>query len=216
MRSSCICDVFTASQPFKQSQVSSFFPTCPLLHTSNSTFLNLNPSSTHRIVPRDNYITWAIMPINQGLLKRNPSLSPKEFSDSWYGRHAQLVVPFFLHSGVTYYAQIHAPLSTKLSDLDLSAFSGAAEMPSEDVLKIFAPDLPMPKWKKEYYEEVILVDEKRLLESLATEHIVQVEEGAVSGEKRVIIQAGKSVIQVEEGIWEVWRGYEQRGKQSKE
>ena len=54
-------------------------------------------------------------------------------------------------------------------------------MPSEDVLKIFAPDPPMPKWVQDYYEEVILVDEKRLLESLATEHIVQVDEGYSDG-----------------------------------
>jgi hypothetical protein len=218
MRSSCICDVFTAFQPFKQSQVSSFFPfahTCSLLHASNSAFSNLNLPSAHHIVPRDNHIIRAIMPINQGLLKRNPSLSPKEFSDSWYGRHAQLVVPFFLHSGVTYYAQIHAPLSTTLPGLDLTPFSGAAEMPSEDVLKIFAPDPPMPQWVKEYYEEVILEDEKRLLESLAAEHIVQVEEGTVSGEKRVIIQGGKSVVQVEGGGgWETWRRYEERGKEA--
>jgi hypothetical protein len=152
------------------------------------------------------------MPINQGLLKRNPSLTPQEFSESWYSRHAQLVVPFFLHSGVTYYAQVHGPLTTSSSDLDLTPFSGAAEMRSEDVLKIFAPDTPMPRWKKEYYEEVILRDEKRLLVSLATEHLVQVGEGTVSGERRMIIQDGKSVIQVEEGVWEVWRGYEERRK----
>jgi hypothetical protein len=152
------------------------------------------------------------MPINQGLLKRNPSLTPQEFSESWYSRHAQLVVPFFLHSGVTYYAQVHAPLTTSSSDLDLTSFSGAAEMRSEDVLKIFAPDTPMPSWKREYYEEVILRDEKRLLVSLAMEHLVQVGEGTVSGERRMIIQDGKSVIQIEEGVWEVWRGYEERRK----
>jgi hypothetical protein len=153
------------------------------------------------------------MPINQGLLKRNPSLTPEQFSESWYGRHAQLVVPFFLHFGVTYYAQIHAPLSTSSPDLDLSSFSGAAEMPSEDVLKIIAPDPPMPKWVQDYYEEVILVDEKRLLESLATEHIVQVDEGIVMGERKVVIQDGKSVIEVEECVWETWRKYEKKGKE---
>jgi hypothetical protein len=150
------------------------------------------------------------MPINQGLLKRNPALTPKEFSDSWYGRHAQLVVPFFLHSGVTYYAQIHAPLSNTTPDLDLSPFSGAAEIPSEDVLKIFAPDPPMPQWKKRYYEEVILKDEKRLLESLATEHLVQVGEGTVKGKRRVVIEGGESRIEVEAEVWRVWRGYEAR------
>jgi len=150
------------------------------------------------------------MPINQGLLKRNPSLTPDEFSSSWYSRHAQLVVPFFLHSGVTYYAQVHGPLTTS-SDIDLTPFSGAAEMRSEDVMKIFAPELPMPQWKKDYYEKVILKDEKRLLESLATEHLVQVGEGTVSGERRVVIEGGKSLIEVEESVWELWREYEKSG-----
>ncbi len=109
------------------------------------------------------------MPINQGLLKRNPSITPEQFSESWYDCHAQLVVPFFLHFVITYYAQIHTPLSTFSPDLDISSFSGAAEMPSEDVLKILTPDPPMPKWVQDYYEEVISVDEKKLLESLATE-----------------------------------------------
>ena len=152
------------------------------------------------------------MPINQGLLKRNPSLTSEQFFESWYGRHAQLVVPFFLHFGITYYAQIHGPLSTSTPDLDLSTFSGAAEMRSEDVLKIFAPDPPMSKWVQDYYEEVILVDEKRLLGSLATEHIVQVDEGTVMGERKVVIQDGKSVVEVEESVWESWRKYEKRGK----
>jgi hypothetical protein len=80
------------------------------------------------------------------------------------------------------------------------------------VLKIFAPGNPMAQWKQDYYEEVILKDEKRLLISLATEHILQVDEGTVSGEKRVVIQDGKSVIEIPESIWEVWRGYEERGK----
>jgi hypothetical protein len=153
------------------------------------------------------------MPINQGLLKRNPSLTPEQFSGSWYNRHAHLVVPFFLHFGITYYAQVHAPLSTSSPDLDMSSFSGAAELRSEDVLKIFAPDPPMPKWVQDYYVEVILVDEKRLLESLATEHIVQVDEGTVLGERKIIIQDGKSVVEVEESVWDTWRMYEKKGKE---
>ena len=78
-------------------------------------------------------------------------------------------------------------------------------------MKIFAPELPMPQWKKDYYEKVILKDEKRLLESLATEHLVQVGEGTVSGERRVVIEGGKSLIEVEERVWELWREYEKSG-----
>lgn len=86
-------------------------------------------------------------------------------------------------------------------------------MPSEDVLKIFAADPPMPKWVQDYYEDVILVDEKRLLESLATKHIVQVDEGTVMGERKVVIQEGKSAVEVEPSVWETWRKYEKRGKE---
>ena len=69
----------------------------------------------------------------------------------------------------------------------------------------------MPQWKKDYYAEVILKDERRLLESLATEHLVQVGEGTVKGERKVVIEDGKSLIEVEESVWEVWRGFEKRG-----
>lgn len=54
-------------------------------------------------------------------------------------------------------------------------------------------------------------DEKRLLESLATEDLVQVAEGTVSGEREVVIEGGKSLVEFDESIWEVWRTYEKRG-----
>lgn len=51
------------------------------------------------------------MPINQGLMKRNPNLTLEQFSESWYEEHSAILVPYLLHSGVTYYAQVcHPPI----------------------------------------------------------------------------------------------------------
>ena len=143
------------------------------------------------------------MPINQGLLKRNPSLTPQEFSESWYSRHAQLVVPFFLHSGVNHYEQvclplppphdkshthpqIHGPLhpisSTASASLLalITSYDGAAGMPAQEIL-----DMPsqLPAWKQAYYDEVIKVDERRFLVSEALDHIHRVPPQSVKGER---------------------------------
>ncbi|KUJ17194.1 uncharacterized protein LY89DRAFT_782376 [Mollisia scopiformis] len=152
------------------------------------------------------------MPINQGLMKRNPDLTPEQFSESWYKDHRPLLVPYFLSCGITYYAQIHAPLSTTSPDIDISEWSGAAEMPSEDVLKIWALSTLVPQWKQDYYDEVIRADEIRLLGMLAHEQILQVGPGTVKGERKILIKDGKAVVEVPEGAWEVWRTYEKRGE----
>ena len=85
-------------------------------------------------------------------------------------------------------------------------------MPPHDML-----DNPpaMPKWKKDYYEEVILVDERRFLFSEALAHIKRVDPKTVTGDKRVVIEDGKSLVHVPESVWEVWRGYEKRGEVKK-
>jgi hypothetical protein len=43
--------------------------------------------------------------IRQALLKRNPAMTPEEFSNHWFTKHAPLVVPLFLQSKTTYYEQ---------------------------------------------------------------------------------------------------------------
>ena len=70
----------------------------------------------------------------------------------------------------------------------------------------------MPKWKEDYYREVILPDEKRFLVSAALEHIFQVGPGTMRGDRRVVIQEGKAVVEVGEEVWRVWREYERRGE----
>jgi hypothetical protein len=152
-----------------------------------------------------------IKTMDQGILKRNPALTSEEFSHHWYTKHAPLVVPFFLHSGIKHYEQIHSPLTTtsSTSTFDLSSWDGAVGMPPQEIL-----DNPpsMPKWKEDYYLEVILVDEKRFLVSGALEHIFRVPPGSVEGERKVVIEDGKVKIEVGEEIWKVWREYEERGK----
>ncbi|OBT90526.1 hypothetical protein VE02_01056 [Pseudogymnoascus sp. 03VT05] len=133
--------------------------------------------------------------MDQGLLKRNPSLTPAEFSHHWYNIHGPLM---------------HAPLSTSDPNLDISAWDGVAGMPPQEVLD--APSTP-PKWKQDYYREVILVDEKRFLVSAALEHIFRVGPGTVEGERKVVIREGKAVVEVGEEMWRVWRECERRGEE---
>jgi hypothetical protein len=93
--------------------------------------------------------------------------------------------------------------------LEITAYDGAAGMPAQEILD--SPP-PMPKWKEDYYREVILVDERRFLASEALAHIRRVGPGTVRGVRKVVIQEGKVLIEVPESVWAVWRGYEDRGK----
>ena len=67
------------------------------------------------------------------------------------------------------------------------------------------------EWVMDYYREVVLVDELRFLVSNAGAHMRVLGAGSVGGETRVVIEGGKSVIEVGEGAWGVWREYEKRG-----
>jgi hypothetical protein len=76
----------------------------------------------------------------------------------------------------------------------------------------------IPKWVRSYYEEVILVDERRFLVSEAMKHVRIVEEGNVRGSRKEILRDGKNVegVVVAERVMEVWREYERRGKEERE
>ncbi len=69
----------------------------------------------------------------------------------------------------------------------------------------------MEDWKKKYYEEVILVDERRFLVSEALEHIRRVPPMTVRGERKAVIEGGVCLIEVKEEVWRVWRQYEETG-----
>jgi len=69
----------------------------------------------------------------------------------------------------------------------------------------------VPKYIMEYYAEVVVQDEKKMLVSSARDHLLRVEPGTVRGDRRVVIEGGKSLVEVPESVWEVWREYEKRG-----
>jgi hypothetical protein len=50
-----------------------------------------------------------IKQMDQGLLKRNPSMTREEFSTHWFTKHAPLIVPFFLDLSVQHYEQVRSP-----------------------------------------------------------------------------------------------------------
>lgn len=89
-------------------------------------------------------------------------------------------------------------------------------LPSEADLEIFRKGDTEPQWKRDYYREVILADERRFLVSEALEHIKRVGPETVSGDEKVVIRDGKSVVDVPDTIWEVWRTYEARGQKQQD
>ncbi|CZT11773.1 uncharacterized protein RCO7_08654 [Rhynchosporium graminicola] len=154
--------------------------------------------------------------MDQGLLIRNPGLTPEEFSKHWYTVHAPLVVPMFLYLGVRNYEQIHAPfdLPSSSSTLNTSTFDGVVALPPPPLSGILPEGIP--RWVQAYYDEVVKVDEKRFLVSEALKHIVRVTPGSVGGDVRVVIGEGKVLVDVPERVWQVWRGYEEQSGKEEE
>lgn len=163
---------------------------------------------------------------NQALIKAKPSLTQQEFSDLWFN-HAAIVTLMILYSKTLLRSsmcalfpalssshltsQIHGPLTatSSTSTLDLSYWAGAAEKPPSD------PSTPDPEWLNDYYREVVMVDEKRFLDRDAEVWFKRVEPGTVEGKKRVIVEGGKSLIEIPEQVIRVWKEYEERGQGKK-
>jgi len=61
-----------------------------------------------------------------------------------------------------------------------------------------------------------MVDEKRFLDRDNEEWFRRVEPGSVEGERRVIIEGGKSLIEIPKSVMKVWREYEKRGKEGED
>lgn len=143
--------------------------------------------------------------IPQALLKRNPSITKAQFSAHWLEKHAAIVIPYFLAHGVEYYAQIHNP-SFATDDtpkgLEISEWDGAAELKFKDVRP---EDTDVGK---KYFQEVILVDERRFLLSEALEHVKIVDAGTVKGDRKVIIEDGRVVYDLGYlGNVKIWQMY---------
>jgi hypothetical protein len=117
-------------------------------------------------------------------------------------------------------SQVHAPLSIPSnppSDLNLLEYDGAAEIELTSPLLLLVTGHPdadksIPKWVREYYQEIVLVDERRILVSEAMVHMRPIEEGNVQGTRWEIMKDGEVMIEVDEEKIGVWRGYENRGK----
>jgi hypothetical protein len=69
-----------------------------------------------------------------------------------------------------------------------------------------APDFRSTVKSNDYYQKVILPDERAFLLSEALQHIRRVDSGTVVGDNLVIIQDGKAMINCEEDmrIWREW------------
>ncbi|TVY53830.1 hypothetical protein LSUE1_G009495 [Lachnellula suecica] len=140
----------------------------------------------------------------QSLLKRSPNMTLEEFKEQWLRGHAPKAVPLFLHFGVEYYVQIHAPLTTTTPDLDLTPYSVAGEATAPSALvTAMTTGAGTPQWVLDYYREVVLVDERRCLLTDSMKHMLPVPPGTVNGVKEVIIREGICEIEVPEAVWEV-------------
>ncbi|EPE30925.1 hypothetical protein GLAREA_03892 [Glarea lozoyensis ATCC 20868] len=156
----------------------------------------------------------------QALLKRNPKFTAEQFSDAWL-EHARLVVPLFLWCGVEVYVQTHAPLTlaNPAQDLNISDYDGAATThltPSLLALVTKNEQVGIPGWVRRYYEEVVLVDERRVLVGEAMGHVRMVDEGeggeVVKGGKRIVVIEKGELAEGFEGGGDVWKRYEREGK----
>jgi hypothetical protein len=103
--------------------------------------------------------------------------------------------------------QIHNLSSTTSRTIDLAEWDGAAEMrfrrPSDWT--------PSPH-SVAYHARVIVPDEKRFLVSEALEHILRVDEGTVLGERRVIIEGGRAVVEVDPEAVKRWKEFDENNE----
>ncbi|KAI6829851.1 hypothetical protein KC340_g12178 [Hortaea werneckii] len=150
----------------------------------------------------------------QVLLKRCPGTTVAEFRAYYQNHHAKLVLPWCKANGVSYYAQIHGPLtwtkphsappevatsgaappgtSTSTFDVNLADWDAATEM-------VFPPDFQLGEMKeREYYEKIILPDERKFLLDGARAHMVVLAAGSVEGKRVEVIRDGVVVLLGEE------------------
>ncbi|ATZ51321.1 hypothetical protein BCIN_06g07320 [Botrytis cinerea B05.10] len=172
------------------------------------------------------------------LLKRNPAMTKAEFSTYWLQNHAQIVLPYFLGARVERYVQIHGPLSLSLSppacastspdsnpntpisllqaEIEAGEWDGCAELIRSPNTSADTPEAtPELSWKSAYYQDIIVADERRFLISEALDHVKIVETGLITGERKVIIENGKSMIDIDRDVLDVWEEYK-RNEETRE
>lgn len=139
------------------------------------------------------------------------------FTEKWLGHHAQISVPLFLHFKAEFYAQVHGPFTTTDPNLgvNLSKYDVAGELiASPDLITAITTPAGPTKWIYDYYNEVVLADERRCLEDEAMKQLQvfpPLPAGTVIGRKEVVIRDGKCVVEIPDEVWAVWIEYERRG-----
>lgn len=67
-----------------------------------------------------------------------------------------------------------------------------------------------------YYLNVILPDERRFLVSEAKMHIKRVDFGTVTGDRKVIIENGKAMVDCNKEVVKLWNQYVEDGEKQEE
>lgn len=160
-----------------------------------------------------------------GLIKRNPTLTRIQFNHYWLHTHAAIGIPWALAAGCVAYVEIHnlRPTAATPSDLDITQYDGAAEL----VLNP-PPGFMESKKAQDFFQKVIVPDEKMCMADEARKHARFVDKAVVEGDRHVIIEDGKvvvggdgrPVIDYTEAmkVWEEWvvedeeEGKEEEGK----
>ncbi|RMY83864.1 hypothetical protein D0861_07227 [Hortaea werneckii] len=159
---------------------------------TQSTMLVQTPLHLQEVIQTWQTTCTAMPEATQVLLKRCPGTSVPEFRAYYQDHHAKLVLPWCKANGVTYYAQIHGPLKWTTCNPDpnikLDDWDAAAEM-------VFPPGFQLEEMaEREYYEKVVLPDEKKFLLDEARRHMVVVAAGSVEGSRVEVIKDGESVL----------------------
>ncbi|KAK6442081.1 hypothetical protein LTR95_001700 [Oleoguttula sp. CCFEE 5521] len=161
--------------------------------------------------------------IGQGLLKRRTGMTHESFRQYYVEHHGPVALPWCFAMGVTYYAQVSHHLSSFLrlqvltqgkihrplrwaSDTAREKYSQTVDLEQWDAVAemLFPFDFDFGNWLaagtvgKQYFQDVILPDERRFLLSNAMEHLQGVDAGSVVGDRIVLMQNGKATVEYEE------------------
>lgn len=181
----------------------------PLPHSPSTTTTTLPsnplPNSTSNTMTAEGMV---------GLLTRHPSLTHDQFSDYWLHHHAAVGIPWALANHCVSYVQIHDPTFSAAArahppDWDMAAYDGAAEL-------TFAPPAGFEETakSKDFFQKVLVPDEKRFLKGEARAIARFVDAGLVEGKRIVLVEGGKlkvgddgkSVVDMTEAfrVWDQW------------
>lgn len=155
----------------------------------------------------------------QYLLKRKAGMPKEEFKKYYIEHHGPLALPYFLGmGGLLYYAQVCAPRTrSTLDNTDVMQYHNIRWASPEAQSKY--PDIDLTEWDavaesaweskpqdagsgvggevQKYYDNVLLPDERRFLFSEALKHYKELAPGSVTGERTVLVEDGKVLVEYE-------------------